>query len=406
MNFKKIALVLLFVGVTAGVGYMLFTLFFGPAPEDVVPVDTGETPGPVTGLPEAGEGVPGVEGLPVDAPTGLPVAEPAAIADGGVTQSDPVSTDPVHAPTISPDGTLSYYNQEDGLFYLVGSDGIPRPISNEAFPFASEITWSPASDKAVIEFPDESKVVYDFELQRRTTLPRHWQDFSFDANGDELVAKSLGRETENHWLIMADADGSNARLIEHLGANEDLVTVSVSPDNNVIAFSDTGDAVGFDSQEILLLGQNNENFQALRIEGFNFTPQWSPTGEHILYSTASQEGDYRPTLWFASAKDNTGGNTRTNLGLQTWADKCTFANPSTVYCAVPNDLPEGIGLQRELASGIPDTIHRLDLVTGRSEVVAEPETLTTISSLHVTPDEGLLYFRDEVSGELLTMRLK
>lgn len=407
---KKIGLVLLFVGVTAGLGYLLFRFFFG-AP-GVEPTDTGEEPVPAEpsdGLPSAGDFVPGEPGT--DGVPGLEGSEfipppPSLVAAGGRTVTEEVTPNSVLSAVLSPNGNLTYYDEDEGRFYAIGPDGRPVLLTNRRFPAAENVVWSPGTDKAIIEFPDDVKVVYDFESETQTTLPSHWQDFSFTGDGESIAAKTLGLDPDNRWLITANVDGSNARLVEHLGENADKVTVKVSPNNSVLAFSETGNPVGFDTKEIILLGQNDENFKALRVEGFNFEPVWSPNGKNIIYSASAQADGYRPTLWFVSADGERIGENRTNLGINTWAEKCTFANDSVVYCAVPDALPAGIGLQPDLATGSGDTVFRIDLTNGSVKPVGKPEDSTEISHIVVSKDESTLFLRGAGSGRISEMRLR
>lgn len=407
MNFKKLGLIVLFAAVTGAAGYFLFRLFFAGPPAPPVE-EPGVVIDPLTGLPVAAPGLPpGIPGVEPGIPVGLPPAVASPIASGGPTQTQLIDDARILAPTISTTGRVTYHNEFDGKFYTVLPDGTVSEMSSREFPGARNVVWSPQADKAVIEFPDESKVIFDFATQRQVTLPRHWQEFSFSSDGGMIAAKSMSFNPENRWLITMGSDGSNPRLVEHMGENADKVTVSVSPDGAVIAFAQTGDPVGFDAKEVLLIGQNDENYKALRVDGFGFQPKWSPTGTHLLYSASAAAEGYRPTLWFVAAKGDAIGQGRTKIPLNTWADKCTFANSTTVYCAVPDELPEGVGLQRDLAVGTADSIWRVDLSSGAVRLVGKPEDdSTTIGALVVPSDESRLFFVDQRTGELRSMLLK
>ena len=220
-----------------------------------------------------------------------------------------------------------------------------------------------------------------------------------------LAAKTIGTDENNRWLITFNSDGTGAKLIEPLGQNADKVIVNVSPDAEIIAFSQTGSAVGFDTKEILPVGQNQENFKALRIEGFGFSPLWTPDGKSLVYSTASADSQYRPSLWFVNAKGDAIGRNRSQLGVHTWADKCTFAGASSVYCAVPQLLPEGAGLERGIVAGTPDSIVKIDLLSGAITTLGTPSTPTEIKKLTVSEGEDKLFFVSS-SGSLEEMRLR
>jgi hypothetical protein len=57
------------------------------------------------------------------------------------------------------------------------------------------------------------------------------------------------------------------------------------------------------------------------------------------------------------------------LKINTWADKCAFQDNTTLYCAVPRNLPEGAGMLPELANGIYDDLYKIDLKTGLKTAV-------------------------------------
>lgn len=403
--FKKILLIILFLGVTVGVALLLYRFFFAGAPTAPTPAPVVTQPGGA-GLPTAGTGRPTGGVAAPGAPTGLPAAPTIpTVAAGGVTSTPQVTLDFVRSPFAAPSGALGYYDQNDGLFYRALADGTVQALSRQAFPQASDVVWAPAGDKAVITFPDDSKVLYDFSKQQQVTIPSHWQEPTFTGDGAAVVAKSMALDPENRWLISMAADGSTTKLLAPLGENGDKVTVSVSPDNAIVAFSDTGDAVGFDTKDLLPIGQNDENFKAMRIEGFGFLPLWSPDNTHLLYSTASQQDGYLPTLWFEGANGDSIGADRAKLGVHTWADKCAFADADTVYCAVPDTLPQGAGLQRDIADGSPDHILRLDLKSGTALNVGRPEEDTSIGTITVASDGSALFFTD-AQGHLRQMKLR
>ena len=155
----------------------------------------------------------------------------------------------------------------------------------------------------------------------------------------------MGTNASDRWLQVANPTGGSARSIEPLGDNAARVQVSWSPTNQVIALYSK--SAGLEQEEIVPLGLNNENFETMTVDGRGFNGQWAPGGTSLLFSTYSSTTDYNPTLQLASASGGTIGHDRLDLGLNTWADKCTFStNASAVYCAVPQYLESGSGLYR------------------------------------------------------------
>lgn len=399
---KKIGLVLFFIAVTIGFGFALYRIIFGPPAEEIPPGEIVNVP--PGGLPPAGEGLPpGVE-VPVGPPE-LEIPAVSPIADGGITQVTPVAPVSTLGASLSTGGQLNYYNRQDGKFYRMNPDGTVSELSDRKFFNVDTATFSPTGNDAILEYPDGSNIYYDFVNDRQVTLPRHWEEFDFNPQGNQIVAKSIGIDQANRFLITSNPDGSGAIPIQELGDNADKVKVAWSPNNQIVATSETGRPFGVDRQEIYFVGKHHENFRSMIVEGLNFQPQWSPDGEQLLYSAAGSLSDYKPRLWIVDASGDNIGLNRRMINIDTWADKCTFADTETLYCAVPTELPRGAGLQPRVADNTPDELYRIDLVTGLQTRVAIPEGSHTVDQLMITPDGSSLYFTDNGSGILNEIKL-
>jgi len=101
--------------------------------------------------------------------------------------------------------------------------------------------------------------------------------------------KSIGLDTDNRWLAIANDDGSNVRAIEPLGEKDDTVYPSWSPNKQMIAMYTEGK--DFTSQNVYFVGLNNENFKSTLVEGRGFQPKWSTSGNQLLYSVYSSDND-------------------------------------------------------------------------------------------------------------------
>jgi hypothetical protein len=283
-------------------------------------------------------------------------------------------------------------------------------LSSERFPLLSNVTWAPNRTKAILEFPDQSKVLYDFSAKKQTSLPKEVSDFSFSPTGDQVAWKFLGTNPDDRWLQVADPTGGSARSIEQLGDNASRVQVAWSPTNQVIALYEK--SAGLEQLEILPLGLNGENFETMAVDGRGFQGQWGPGGTALLFSTYSSATDYNPQLQLTSAQGGTIGHDRLNLGLNTWPDKCAFStNASAIYCAVPQYLESGTGIYPDLAKNIPDEFYRVDLTTGVKTKIAIPvgadgNRIFSAKNVFVTPGDTALYFSDQVTGQTYSLLLK
>ncbi len=408
---KKILVATGFLLSVFGFGIALYFTFFRPTPpEPTVNPTTGGT-GTGTGLPTSGAGTgTGTGGTGTSTTTTGELPEASTVARGGVTVVTELTTSSVEAIGQASDGSsVNFYDPRDGKFYTIDAEGNIVPLSNKSFPNAESVDWNKDGEKAVIEFPDGSNVVYDFASEQQTTLPSHWEEFDFSPVRDEILAKSIALDPNNRYLVVTSDDGSNVKAIQSLSNNEEKVTVSWSPNDQVIAFADTaadaGDG-GLARKIIVPVGKSGENYKGLAVEGLGFIPLWSPDGKRLLYSVAGDYSDNKPLLWIVDATASTMGDDRHSLALNTWADKCAFASSSIAYCAVPQNLPVNSGLQRSLADDLPDVLYKIDLNTSGVSLVAIPDSTMSMQNLEVAADGSVLYFQNASTGKLSVIHLK
>ncbi|MDP2736633.1 MAG: hypothetical protein Q8O59_02480 [bacterium] len=407
-KYKKIFIAVGFILVVFILGYLLYALFFksSSAPITIEPPTATSTQG---GLPVAqpGTGQTTPSGQTTGGLTGETgqLAQSSAIALGGLTQTSELSQTPSLAATLSTNGTdLQYYNKQDGKFYRVTKDGEASPLSDTVFHEVQKITWSPDKNKAILEYPDQAKIIYDFKNKEQISLPKHWQDFNFSPDGSKIVLKSLANNIDNRWLAIINNDGTSAERVTALGDKDETVYPSWSPNNQTVAMYTEG--VSYDQQKVYFVGLNQENFKALTIEGRGFEPLWAPKGDSLLYSVYSSSSDLKPELWVTNAQGENIGTGRNKLDIQTWADKCVFSGASEIYCAVPESLEEGAGLFRDLAKNTKDNLYKIDTKTGLKKLIAIPDGDHTMSDLIVSDNGYYLYFTDVNTGKINKIKLK
>ncbi|MDO8584376.1 MAG: hypothetical protein Q7R83_04330 [bacterium] len=408
---KRILILVLFLLFIVGIGYLLYRSFFAPEKPATIPAGqqptTGQLPSAgkavVSAIPQPGEaGLPSAGSLDVGGQPSLTIPPPPAPP----SRSAVLLSTPLTSISADPGGNgLRGFDPNDGKFYRVNPDGTKTALSEQKFYGVNTVTWGNRTDKAILTYPDGSKTLYDFQKDKQSTLPSYWDGFSFAPDDTQIASKSIGNNETNRWLVVANPDGSEAKRIEPLGINQDKVMINWSPNNQMIAFAFTGEPTGYDRQSIILVGQNHENFRSLEVEGRGLVPNWSPSGNNLLYSVYSSNDGYRPRLWVSAASgDNINANRR-DLGLLTWADKCAWQTETVLVCAVPTELEEGSALQRSIASNVPDTIYKIDLKNGTKINLGSPTGNPTINTIVLSPDGKSLYYTDFSSGNTMSFSL-
>lgn len=335
---------------------------------------------------------------------------PSEKASGGPTLVSPVSLRKTEFAKLS-GGKMAFYDKDEGKFYKIDPiSGDLKLLSDKIFKSAQKVTWSPKSDRAVLEFPDGSNIVYDFDSQTQTTLPKEWEKFSFDPSGERLGFQYISPySTENNWLAVSNVDGGGVRTVEPIGDQINNVQVDWKPTGEIAATFRSGKDL--ETQEVIFLGLNGENFKSMPLTGRGFEGKWSPEGNKIVYSVYNSQTSYRPSLWVASAQGDDLGQNRTPLEIKTWPQKCAFGDENMLYCAVPKYLESYSGVYKELAQGVPDDIYRIDLKTGIKTKLAElvnrqSSSVYTVKEITVDEDKGYLYFVDAITGGLNQVRLR
>jgi hypothetical protein len=406
-NRQRILVIILFIGAVFMFSFFLYWFFWRPlfGTEQITTPTATTTPGQLTGAGTAGirptstttAGQLSGAGTTISKIFDLPQVNSEPVIDSN--KAELLANVPAYYVSMSADGDMFYYNPNDGKFYKINSLGQPVLLSNEYFPGVKNATFDSKGAKAILEYPDGSKIVYDFTASKQYTLPKHWNDIKFSPTDQQLVFKSIGLDPENRSLVITNYDGSEAKIIESIGLNADKVQTNWSPNNQVVAnYVEGKDA---SRSEIFFVGQNNENFKSLIVQGRDFRGVWSPTGDQILYSTYDTANGYKPQLWISNATGDETGANRVKIELQTWSDKCTFAGTDYAFCAVPQSMPYGAGLEPGLADAIADDIYAIDLKTGQTRLIAQPTNSQYVNKIMFDPaNPSQIYYSGKYDNKI------
>jgi len=412
-----IALILFFLGSMA----LVITFFLKPAVE-IQPQgnENANTVGTIGGLPGTGVGfnanrqagggmgflpnfngvIGGGEGdeIPFD-----------TVANGGKTLASPIIEDTVQSYAGNVLSGFSYYEPNSGALYRLTSSGERIELIRDRFPSVERIVWDAFGDRAILSFPDGSSVMVNFTTNERISLPRGGRDYVFQGDSGDVVFNFVTSDPSRNFLVMGTPDGSEARAIEPIGDRADRVQPTYSPDGSVVGLYRK--SAGVSSEEIIFLGQQDENFKSMVVSGIGFKGVWTPDGNRMLYSVSTPDNNYNPTLWIVDARGDAIGLNNTSLGLSTSVDSCVMnSDGSKAYCSVQDTLPPGTGLYPELFNPREASIYEVNLETGSSKRIAEPVTedgrRIPVEQLSLSPDGSELYFVEGRTGRVMKIQLQ
>lgn len=395
IKYKKIIIIAGFIGIVFILGYLLYAMFLKTEEKTItadrtVSTSTGQLPQADSGqnLPSEEQKKGYLEPQEDDTIKSPSIDE---AAKGGLTKVSNLVSKPSLGATVGKNGNnIQYYDKTDGRFYKLDENDNPVLMTDKIFHRVESVAWSSNKNKAILEYPDGSNILYDFDTNKQVSLPSHWEDFEFSPKEDKIIMKSIGLDENNRWLAISNDDGSKAKKIEDIGGVEDQAIPSWSPNNQSVAMFVEG--VDFDRQELFFIGQNKENFKSTIIEGRGFESTWSPQGNQLLYSVYSTRTNLKPSLWIVGAQGEGIGSGRKSMNVETWASKCTYVGDYDVFCAVPKSLEDGSGLIPELAENTSDTLMQIDTRTGQKKTIAIPDGDYNISQIMVNSDKSKLYF--------------
>ena len=426
---KKIISIVAIIIFAILVAVALYFVFFRSTPDEGYYIVDGE-PVPVGLLPSIEDGLP--PGVAIDPNTGLPYLiddpdqiddilddledlekdieqRPDTIANGRETEVDRVIRGDIIGLSSSLSGVGRFYNSDDNKFYKLGPDGQPVLLSDKVFAGVETVAWNKRGENAILEFPDGSNIYYDFENNRQVTLPDQMTEFDFSFDGGQISFEWENEyDEDDNWIGIASPDGSNLQFVEPIGDKQDRIQIDNSPDGRFVALYTKGTAL--DKQQIVPVGKFGENLKAFEVYGRGFESQWSPDGQTMLYSVHSDATDRKPQLWVTKIKGDSVGDFNQPIEVNTWAHKCAFSSGgSDLYCAVSDELPEGIGWFPDLSNQYPEKFYHIDLNTGRKTLLADPvgvRDFYNASQIILSEDESELYFLDAQTNDIFSLQLK
>jgi hypothetical protein len=423
IDWKKVGLIGGFLLICILIGVGIYTLFFKPVVTPIgekideieitqLPgVEPGTQPGITTGdkpgdyvydLTSKEDEAEKKSVIKIPGPTDEKIDE---VAKGGITRVNTIDFEKTSKITLSNNGNdLISYNPDTGKFYELKTDGTKTPLTDKVFKQVESVDWAPSKTEAILEFPDGTNIYYDFEKDKQISLPKDWTDFTFNQSSSQIAFKDLPNNEDFRFLASANPDGSNQKYLEYIGDEARNFITDWSPNNKMVAqFKNGKDG---EHSTIYFLGQYDERFKSITVNGYGVETKWVPDGSKLVYSAHNMHSDHKPTLHIVDASGDNVGKNHYDLKLHTWVDKCTFQGKTTMYCAVPKEMPYGAGLVPRLTDDIGDYIYKVDLKTGVKSFVAEPEYDYNIEEMQVSDDGSSLFFTGKDGYGINEIKLK
>lgn len=414
INWKKIGLIILFLAVTILLAIALYFTFFRKSPVPVVIPPTPTFPGGLPTIPGGGVIIPGEEvppgvlppsvGIIVPPEAGVaPIPSISVTANGGQVAPQKLVDTGAQFVNLASDGqALNYYDSTTGLFSKINPDGSLSLISSQVFRDLNNATWAPSSDKAVLEFQNGSKMIYNFATRQSYEIPSQFTDFSFSPDSKKIAAKDMKTNEEERWLVTVDDRGGNKQFLEHLGDNADRVKVQWNPNDKIIGTS--AKSIDNERSEVIFLTKDGTKLGKAIVQGRDLRYDYSEDGNRMVYSVWNPNSNFLPTLWVTSTNPNNIDQGRVNTGLNTWADKCTYYQNTTIYCAVPKQISQYSGILPS-NNDSPDDIYQINPDTGVSVKIAEPVFPVQIQNIKVSADGSTLFYTEQDSGAVNKIKL-
>ncbi|MDD4290376.1 MAG: hypothetical protein PHH83_03845 [Patescibacteria group bacterium] len=412
---KKIVLIILFIVISIGLAFLIYFVFFAKKqiPDEIIVQEQQISGGE---FPTAAEG-------------GAKVVEPGS----GIVDEEFVS-EKIENQTITQEGVIInskqlvnrdissindysnlnrgivYYDTINQSFYKVTEDGKISKLSDRKFYSLTAATFSPTKNEAILEYPDKRKVLYDFNKDEFIArFPEQTQDFAFSQQGDKLSYKWIDYYEDQNYLVTSNPDATNFKFIRPILDQAKNIQSIWSPNGEVMATFRK--QVDIERQDIYFFNENDKNLRALLVDGFNFEAMWNTKGDKLLYNVTEPRKDYNPVLWVANGQGDGLGYGKASLGVNTWVDKCSFSNTDSnvVYCAVPDYLPMGSGINSSVAEDAIYSIYKINIANGNQELIAQPlvdNNRVSIDKIYTSQDDSQIFYIDKNSGYLYSINLK
>lgn len=301
------------------------------------------------------------------------------------------------AQTTTPDVEVRFIDRTSGnvYSYLAHARTLTR-ISNKTLPGIQVASWTADGSRAYAQF------------LASTNGEEHVSTYALNADGGEgyLLENDLAEAqvagSSTLFTLFSGSTGSVGTISNADGSNQRTLFSSVL--SSLVVHPTAGDLFATNKPSSRLNGyafdisRTTGSFSRILgpFPGLSVLP--SPDGRNLIYSYTAN-GTYYLRVY------NVAAHTSTALPLATLAEKCAWADESSVYCAVPTNLQ---GNQPDDwyqgATIFTDRIWRIDLSQRIATLVLDPKQIGKVDvdavNLTLDPNQDMLFFTDKHSGAL------
>ena len=209
---KKIVLIILFSLIILVLGFLIYRIFFSVNKTEI---QNGQQQINQDGsLPQLGEGSvntqTGETGFVPGVGTGqnqqiVPETQIDEFAQGGFTKAKEDIASPIRSQSFSDSNNgINYYDPQQQSFFRISDSGEIIKLSDQKFYSVENVTWSDKNNRAIIEYPDGTKILYDFNKDRSlATFPKDMKEFAFSASEEKIASKWVGQYEDYNYIVVA-----------------------------------------------------------------------------------------------------------------------------------------------------------------------------------------------------------
>ena len=309
---------------------------------------------------------------------------------------------PVISPALAKDlDEILFYKKDGGN--LVSSDftgKFQEELSNITILGMVKAVWSPARDRAAVCYIDlDQETLKGFlhvGTSSVTTLPANTRSSSWSPDGKSFAY--LARDGDFFSLVITDSSGKKQKA-EFRTPISDAYINWFAPNKISFHTAPSGPAAG----HLFVWSRPTGAFDKIAGPLNGLIPLWSPDGKSVLvFSTLFGGSDIKLSVM------SDAGKKLLETSLKTIPQKCVWASPQEIYCAVPSLFPPGATLPDDYLRGEINTSDRLMVLDLERETVSEifGEGDFDMADLSLAQAKDWIFWVDRKDGSLWSLKLK